>query len=53
MRNRFSGICYFCGKMVLPGRGHFEHSGGVSKVIHADCVLKQRTIKNKNRKDDK
>lgn len=47
MRNRFSGPCYFCGKSVPAGKGHFEHSGGVSKVIHAECVFKQRELKEK------
>ena len=49
MRNKFSGPCYFCGKVVHVGKGHFERSGGVSKVIHAECVFEQRKQKAETR----
>lgn len=52
MRNRFSGDCYFCGKNVPAGKGHFEHSGGVSKVIHAECVFEQRQLKNGGKQEN-
>lgn len=47
MRNKYSGICYYCGRVVLPGEGHFERRHGKWRVIHADCVFRQRTMKEK------
>ena len=47
MRNRFSGYCYFCTKHVPVGAGHFEKRQDAKgfRVIHADCIFKQREIK--------
>lgn len=51
MRNRFSGICYYCNKMVNKGEGHFEkgYTGHIGmthwKTIHAECVFKKRNNK--------
>ena len=45
MRNKFPGICYFCGHEVPAQAGHFERVKGGWRVIHAECVLKQRQEK--------
>jgi len=43
MRNKYKGICYYCGKTVEVGDGHFErHDEGGWKTIRANCVFKQR-----------
>lgn len=45
MRNKFKGVCYRCGKEVLPGEGHFQRSSkGKWKwvVQHAACAIKYR-----------
>lgn len=47
MRNKYPGICYYCGKEVAKGAGHFERKHGKWIVIHADCVFKQRDAKRK------
>lgn len=48
MRNRYPGICYYCGKRVETGSGHFERMPGRGwRVIHADCVFLQRAEKQK------
>lgn len=49
MRNRYEGPCYYCGTHVNGGMGHFERHKGSWRVIHAECVFKQREEKkNKN-----
>ena len=53
MRNKYKGICYYCGKEVLPNAGHFERHEGGWRTIHAECVFEQRkekaeTAKNKS-----
>ena len=49
MRNKYPGICYFCGKVVEKGRGHFERRGSGPNpnwaTIHAECVFIQRKLK--------
>jgi hypothetical protein len=45
MRNKYKGTCYYCNKEVLPNKGHFERYKGGWRVIHAECVLKQRKEK--------
>lgn len=49
MRNRFPGYCYYCTHYVAKGDGHFEKRQGSKgfRVIHAECVFKQRTEKEK------
>lgn len=50
MRNKYPGYCYYCGKRVEKGEGHFERSRGHWRLIHADCCLKQREEKSRARK---
>lgn len=45
MRNKYGGYCYYCGKYVAKGEGHFERYKGYWRVIHAECVFKQRKEK--------
>lgn len=45
MRNKYPGYCYYCGNRVEKGEGHFERHYGHWRVIHADCVFKQRAEK--------
>lgn len=45
MRNKYKGTCYYCGKEVAPGEGHFERHYGKWRTIHARCVAKQRREK--------
>lgn len=45
MRNRYPGTCYWCGKRVEIGEGHFERHNGRWRVIHAECVFEQRRVK--------
>lgn len=45
MRNKYPGCCYYCKNWVAKGEGHFERFAGRFRVIHADCVLKQRQAK--------
>lgn len=45
MRNKYKGPCYYCGKTVEVGQGHFERHNGKWRTIHAGCVLKQREEK--------
>lgn len=47
MRNKYAGICYYCGLLVDKGKGHFEKTNGLIKwrTIHAECCLKQREEK--------
>lgn len=53
MRNKYEDICYFCGKTVLKGRGHFERIkfGTINnkkwRTIHSECVYKQRQLNKK------
>lgn len=49
MRNRFSGYCYYCTDFVAKGAGHFEKCQDAKgfRVIHAECVFKQREEKQK------
>ena len=47
MRNKYKGYCYYCGKSVEVGEGHFERYQGGWRTIHADCVFKQREQKQK------
>lgn len=42
MRNKYKGICYYCGKTVEVGDGHFERHEGGWRTIHANYVFKQR-----------
>lgn len=49
MRNKYPGVCYFCGKMVPRGEGHPEKHDGKWRVVHVQCVFDQRKEKvNKN-----
>ena len=45
MRNKYPGACYYCSGMVNAGAGHFERHFGQWRVIHSECVLKQRKEK--------
>jgi ribosomal protein L24E len=53
MRNRYPGTCYFCGKTVAKGAGHFESNGFIApgsqvvrwRTIHAECVFVNRKLK--------
>jgi hypothetical protein len=45
MRNKHKGICYFCGKVVEVKEGHFERYKGSWRTIHANCVFRQRDLK--------
>lgn len=48
MRNKYKGICYRCGEVVLPGEGHFEKKVGTKnswRVQHASCAIKYRGTK--------
>ena len=45
MRNNYEGKCYYCGKTVGVGKGHFERASGKWKTIHAQCVIYQRADK--------
>ena len=49
MRNRFPGKCYYCADLVAKGAGHFEKRQNAKgfRVIHAECVFKQREEKQK------
>lgn len=49
MRNKFTGYCYYCTKFVEKGAGHFEKRSKQKgfRLIHADCVFKQREEKQK------
>lgn len=51
MRNRYPGTCYYCGKRVEKGEGHFERCHGHWRVIHAECVFKQRAEKARRKKE--
>lgn len=53
MRNRYPGKCYWCGKTVDKGEGHFEkiRPGKGWRTIHADCVFEQRKYKDKLREE--
>ena len=45
MRNTYQGVCYRCGEIVAPGKGHFEktYAAGRSwRVQHADCAIRWR-----------
>jgi ribosomal protein L24E len=50
MRNKYKGTCYYCGKTVEVGDGHFERYKGGWRTIHANCVFKQREQKEKLRR---
>ena len=46
MRNKFSGLCYFCGNLVQAGEGHFERAEFKKWLtIHAECVFRVRKLK--------
>ena len=45
MRNKYKGTCYYCGKIVEIGEGHFERYKSGWRTIHANCVFKQRDEK--------
>jgi hypothetical protein len=45
MRNRYSGTCYYCGLFVDKQAGHFERYKNSWRLIHAECVFKQRDEK--------
>ena len=55
MRNRFGGYCYYCTQYVAKGAGHFEKRQDAKgfRVIHVDCVFKQRKEKLKMYEDVK
>ena len=55
MRNRFGGYCYYCTQYVAKGAGHFEKRQDAKgfRVIHVDCVFKQREEKLKMYEDVK
>ena len=44
-RNKYKGMCYYCGETVKVGMGHFERYRGGWRVIHANCVFKLRAEK--------
>lgn len=50
MRNKYKGTCYYCGKIVEIGEGHFERYKGGWRTIHANCVFKQRDEKLRRKK---
>ena len=52
MRNRYPGPCYFCGKTVEKGAGHFERRPGGWRTIHAECVHVNRERKEKQRQQE-
>lgn len=52
MRNKYKGICYYCGNEVKPKEGHFERHNGEWRTIHADCVFKQRQEKIDKKKSE-
>lgn len=45
MRNRYAGTCYYCGSTVEKQAGHFEKINKGWRVIHAECVFRQREEK--------
>jgi hypothetical protein len=48
MRNKYKGICYRCGEVVLPGKGHFEKIVGTKnswRVQHTQCAILNRKTK--------
>lgn len=47
MKNKYPGICYYCGEMVEVGDGHFERHKGGWRTIHSRCVYIQRVEKEK------
>jgi len=50
MRNKYEGPCYYCGLIVKPKQGHFERYNGKWRLIHSECVFKQRKEKQKLKK---
>jgi hypothetical protein len=50
MRNKFPGPCYRCGGTVHKNEGHFERYGNGWRTQHADCAIKYRSRKDKQRK---
>lgn len=55
MRNKHPGYCYYCAKPVEARAGHFERTrpGSTAKwrLIHAECVFKQRAEKQKKQSE--
>jgi hypothetical protein len=50
MRNKYQGICYRCGKTVMPGEGHFEKiKNGGWNVQHAECAIEYRRRQSDNK----
>lgn len=49
MRNKFAGPCYYCGENCASGEGYFERKPGGWRIIHADCVSRQRAEKSNAR----
>lgn len=45
MKNKYKGKCYCCNQTVQKGEGHFERYKGRWRVIHIECVKKQREEK--------
>lgn len=52
MRNKYGGYCYYCGGYVFPNEGHFERYNHHWRVIHFDCVFKQRREKQEKLEKD-
>jgi hypothetical protein len=50
MRNKYPGICYYCGEKVEPGKGHFERYKRGWRTIHVGCVFEQRREKELKKK---
>lgn len=46
MRNRFSGVCYRCGRTVQKGEGHVERHNAGWRLQHATCATEARRQKN-------
>lgn len=44
-RNKYGGVCYYCHTYCARGDGHYERYAGRYRLIHAECVTKQRKEK--------
>lgn len=45
MRNKYEGVCYYCGLNVGRHKGHFERHKAAWRTIHAECVFDNRAKK--------
>lgn len=52
MRNKYAGICYRCGKAVGVGEGHFERYKGGWRTQHANCCIKAKEEKQKEKSNE-